>query len=154
MGPLHTSNSNSATKARSVQKTHKRRGKPRPGVRTTATRVAQRRKRASPIPVPAAIELAIQQERGSLMTSITLLFSLHCILRGQLERPGEVNEAVESAAKWVNVTELTTLLLGKLHTVLRNLDAIALGRTPDVNPEDVEMTEAARTISDEQGGAP
>jgi hypothetical protein len=44
------------------------------------------------------------------------------------------------------------MLLGKLHTVLRNLDEIALGEPPDVDPEDVEMTEAVRSLSDEQGG--
>ena len=92
--------------------------------------------------IPEAVEAAIHEERATLITSITLLFSLHSILRRQLEGLDEINEPVESAEKWVNVTELTTMLLGKLSTVLRNLDAIALGRTPDVDPEDVEMTES------------
>ena len=136
-----------------------RRRKWNPGPRATVAHVAQRKPTRDigtatrhSLPIPEAIELAIQHERARLMTSITLLFSLHCILRWQLEGLGEVNEHVESAAKWVNVTELTTMLLGKLHTVLRNLDEIALGKLPDVGPEDVEMAEAVRSLSDEQGG--
>jgi phage FluMu protein gp41 len=144
-----------------------RRRKWHPGPRATATQrksvgdigaapthsLREKRKKVpESLPIPIAVELAIQQERATLITSITLLFSLHCILRRQLEGLGEVNEPVESAAKWVNVTELTTMLLGKLHTVLRNLDEIALGEPPDVDPEDVEMTEAVRSLSDEQGG--
>lgn len=166
MGPSRPRNSTRARKARSAKSVPESRRKPapkpfkvrngrrrqwRPGPRATATRVTQR-KPADPIPVATAIELVIHQERGTLTTVMTLLFSLHCILRRQLEDDtDEVDEVVKDAAKWADVTELTSMSLVKVHTVLRNLDAIALGRTPDVDPEDVEITESVAELPHGQG---
>lgn len=116
MGSSRPRNSTRVGKARSARSLPRSRRKPAP----------KPLKVPESLPIPIAVELAIHRERETLITSITLLFSLHCILRRQLEGLGEVNEPVESAAKWVNVTELTTILLGKLHTVLNNLDEIAL----------------------------
>ena len=103
--------------------------------------------------LPTDVEIALHEERGSLMTAISILYGLHSILRR--ERDGdesEVSEAVEDAAKWSDSVELSGMTLVKLHTVLKNLDAIALGRT-HVDPEDVALAEAARDLVHEQGGA-
>jgi hypothetical protein len=125
-------------------------GKPDKDAGTASIRDPRKRHSKVPdsVPVPIAIELAIYRQGDTLKSTMTFLFSLHCVLRRQLEQDTtEVNEAVEDAAGWTDVTELTSMLLVRLHGVIRNLDNIARGEPIDVDPEDIAMTEAARTLS-------
>lgn len=154
MGSSRPRDSIRAGKARSTKSAPKPRRKPArpkaPKLRTAADGMPHG---GVPDRVPTDVEIALHEERGSLITAISILYGLHSILRR--ERDGdesEVSEAVEDAAKWSNSVELSGMTLVKLHTVLKNLDAIALGRT-HVDPEDVALAEATRQLAHEQGGA-
>lgn len=103
--------------------------------------------------LPAAIEIAIEQQRDSLTTEMTILYALHCILRRDQEGDdSEVDEAVRDAVEWTDPTDLTSMLLVRLHTVFNNLGKIARGET-DVDPEHVALTEKVRELVRGQGGA-
>jgi len=99
------------------------------------------------------VEIAIHEERGSLIEAISILFGLHSILcRNLAQDESEVSEDVEDAVKWADSTKLSEMLLVKLHTVLKNLESIASGDI-NVDPEDVAMAEAVREQSQIQRGA-
>lgn len=103
--------------------------------------------------LPAAVEIAIHEERGSLIVAISILYGLHSILRRQLEGDdSEVSDAIEHAAGWADSTKLSEILLVKLHEVIQNLDNIASGIT-NVDPEELAIAEEARAQSQSQGGA-
>jgi hypothetical protein len=151
MGPRHPSNSTRPRKARSGNSVPKPRRKPvspQPAKLRTTGEVTHD---DASDRVPADIEIALHEERGSLITAISILYGLHSILRR--ERDGdesEISEALEDAAKWSNSVELSGMTLVKLHAVLKKLDAIALGKT-NVDPDEVALAEAARQLAHEGG---
>ena len=94
--------------------------------------------------IPAVVELAIYCERDSLITAMTVLYGLHSILcravRGDHSEP---DKDVENATKWADSTVLTSMLLVRLHNVIRNLEKIADGK-PDVDRTDVSLADGVR----------
>jgi len=86
MGSSRPRNSTRAGKARSVKRT-KSSGR-RPDRFTAKPRI------------PAAIEVAIDEQRTSIGTAISLLYCLHSALRREIEDAGRIEtEAVEDAAE-------------------------------------------------------
>ena len=150
MGPSRPRDSTRTRKAHPPEKLSKKLAIPKPSKsRTIRGRLGD----DLPDRIPAEVEIAIHEERGSLIVVISLLYGLHSILRRQLEGDeSEVSEAVEHAAKWADFTKLSEMLLVKLHAVLENLDNIASGVT-NVDPEDVAMAETARESWRGQGSA-
>jgi hypothetical protein len=77
--------------------------------------------------IPTAIQNAIEEQRGELGTAMTLLYCLHSVLRRATDDAGEEeSDAVENAAGWVDMTELTALLMVRLNSVLLALDSVSL----------------------------
>lgn len=98
------------------------------------------------------VEQAIQEERGSLITAIAVLYALHNVLRRDMKGDhSDDDEAVEDAAKWADPTVLTSMLLVRLHRVVNNLERVG-DRNGDVELEEVALTENAG--EPRNGGAP
>lgn len=152
MGPTRPRNSTRARKAGSAKSAPKpRRQPPRP--KPTKLRKVDDAPHEARERLPADVEIAIHEERGSLIVAISILYGLHSILRRQLEEDdSEVSDAIEDAAEWADSTKLSEMLLVKLHEVMENLDNIASGVT-NVDPEDVAIVETVREQSQSQGGA-
>ena len=143
MGSSRPRNSTRAGKARSVKRT-KSSGR-RPGRLTAKPRI------------PAAIEVAIDEQRTSIGTAICLLYCLHSVLRREIEDAGRIeSEAVEDAAKSADLTEISAMLMVRLNAIHSALDPVELGRAnPD--PEMVKLIEAVHKMrigGDAQEGQP
>jgi hypothetical protein len=60
---------------------------------------------------------------------ITLLYSLHMVLEHQQDELGmELSAAAEAAVGWVNLPDLTAMVLERVHDVHLALDSVCLGR--------------------------
>jgi hypothetical protein len=94
--------------------------------------------------IPAAIEVAIDAQRTSIGTAISLLYCLHSALRREIEDAGRIeSEPVEDAADWADLTEISAMLMVRLNAVHSALDPVQLVRAnPD--PEMVKLIEAVR----------
>lgn len=95
------------------------------------------------------VEVAIRKWRGSLREAVSILYGLHSILRLQeVQNESEVSKAVEDAANLSDSKSLGEIRLVRFATVLK--DEIARG-VINIDPEDVEMTDAARGRVRNQG---
>ena len=96
-------------------------------VRTTrSAHPASRSPRKGPV-IPVQVGNAIEDQRRALVTAITLLHCLHTVLRRQTEDGGaEEPEAVQNALGWVELPDLTAMLLEQLHSVHLALDCVSL----------------------------
>ena len=106
MGSSHTSNSTRrrAKKARSANQT-----------------------KASAIPAGIADE--IEDRRGAIAAAMALLYGLHSVLKNQNEDAGPVeSELLADAIKWVDLTNITGLVLLQLHSIHLALDSVSLRR--------------------------
>jgi hypothetical protein len=137
MGSSRPRNSTRAIKARSVK-----RKRPSPCRHCNAS---QRPAPTGPR-VPAAIEVAIDDQRCSLETVLSLLYCLHSALRRQIEDTGTVeSKALEKASKSADLTDISGMLLVQLDLIHAALDPSELAQAnPD--PEMVKLTEAVRTM--------
>jgi hypothetical protein len=96
--------------------------------------------------VPAAIEIAIDEQRDSLGTAISILYCLHSTLCYQDAGARRFeSEAVEDAAKWGDLTHITAMLLVRLNGIHSALDSMELEQA-DIDPERLEMAEAVRKM--------
>jgi hypothetical protein len=96
--------------------------------------------------VPAAIEVAIEAQRDSLETAISLLYCLHSALRREIDDAGKIeSDAVEAASKSADLTDLSAMLLVQLDAIDRALDPEELAEA-DPDPEIVAIAEAARKM--------
>jgi hypothetical protein len=145
MGSSRPRNSTRARKARSVKRTKSSSRRPRRLPAATKSRI------------PAAIELAIDEQRSSIATAISLLYCLHSALRREIEDAGRIEtETVEDAAKSADLTEISAMLMVRLNAIHNALDTVELGHAnPD--PEMAKLIEAVRTMGiggDAQEGQP
>jgi hypothetical protein len=107
--------------------------------------------------IPAAIEVAIDEQRSSIATAISLLYCLHSALRREIEDAGRIEtEAVEDAAESADLTEISAMLMVQLNAVHNALDPVEL-RQANSDPEMVKLIEAVRKMGmggDAQEGQP
>lgn len=113
----------------------------RPSSRAAGSQSAQPKLR-----LPADLEIAIGQQRGSVGTAISLLYCLHLALCHEIEG-GQIegSEAVRDASQWADLTQITAMLLVRLHAVHTGLDSVSLVRAK-VDPGDVLLADAAREL--------
>ena len=145
MGSSRPRNSTRARKARSVKRTKSSSRRPGPLPAPTKPRI------------PATIEVAIDEQRSSIATAISLLYCLHSALRREIEDAGRIEtEAVEDAAESADLTEISAMLMVRLNAIHNALDSVELGQAnPD--PEMVRLMEAVREMGigdDAQAGLP
>jgi len=77
--------------------------------------------------IPSAIQSAIEEQRAELCTAMTFLYCLHSVLRRETDDGGEEeSEAVQDAAGWVDMTEMTGMLMARLNAVHLALDSVSL----------------------------
>jgi hypothetical protein len=96
--------------------------------------------------VPDAIDFALDEQRDSLGTAITILYCLHSALRREIEDGGSIeSEDVEQAAESADLTDITALLLVRLNKIYRALDSTELKKA-DIDPERLEIAEAVRKL--------
>jgi hypothetical protein len=82
---------------------------------------------AEVLEIPPGILDEIENQRGVLVTVITLLHCLHVVLeRGQEQIDQELNPRIESAVRWASLPEMTAMLLERTHAVLSALDSMNL----------------------------
>jgi hypothetical protein len=142
MGSSRPRNSTRATKARSVKNSP-----------PSHRRAAHRSRSPTKPRIPAAIEIAIDEQSDSLGVAISLVYCLHAALRREIEGPAE-SEAVEDAAESADLTDVTAMLLVRLNAIHAALDPVSLQHA-DIDTERVELTEAVRKqqIGDDAPGA-
>ena len=102
--------------------------------------------------VPAAIEIAIDEQRASLETTLSLLYCLHSALRREIDDAGRTESgAVEDASEEADLTHITEMLLVRLNSIHAALDGTALEQA-EVDPEIVRLAEKVRELdsADEQ----
>jgi hypothetical protein len=119
MGSSRPRNSTRARKAHSAKRS------------VSLPRSPKRRRPARKAPaLPVEIVNAIDDQRRELATAMTLLHCLHCVLRCEADDtgPGE-SEAVQNAVGWVELPDVTALLLVRLHAVHLALDSVSLRHT-------------------------
>ncbi len=76
-----------------------------------------------------AIQNAIEEQRGELATAMTLLHCLHCVLRRETDyTSSDESTEFEDAAGWVELPNLTAILLVRLHAIHLALDSVSLRR--------------------------
>jgi hypothetical protein len=96
--------------------------------------------------IPAALEIAIDDQRTSLGTAISLLYCLHSALRRETADAGSNEyDPVANASEWADLTEITAMLLVRLYLVHNALDCVTL-KEVYVDPKRVELAEAARKL--------
>jgi hypothetical protein len=98
--------------------------------------------------IPPAIEIAIDDQRDSLETAISLLYCLHSALRREIEDVGTVeSEAVEDASDQADLTDISAMLLVRLSSVHSALDPTELVQAK-VDPEALRISQLAREMFD------
>jgi hypothetical protein len=64
-----------------------------------------------------------------LITVTTLLHCLHMVLEHRRDELGvELSAGAEAAVEWVNLPDMTEMLLERVHAVQLALDSVCLGR--------------------------
>jgi hypothetical protein len=82
---------------------------------------------AAPPVMPLEVQKAIEDQRGELATAMTLLHCLHCALRREVDHAGpDESDEVEGAVGWVELPDLTAMLLVRLHAIHLALDSVSL----------------------------
>ena len=77
--------------------------------------------------MPVEIQSAIEDQRRELATAMTLLHCLHCVLKRETDytSPDESAE-FEDAAGWVELPDMTAMLLVRLHAIHLALGSASL----------------------------
>jgi hypothetical protein len=90
--------------------------------------------------------MAIDQQRSSLETAISLLYCLHSALRREIDDAGRIeSQAVTAASNSADLTHISALLMERLDAIHRGLDSLELEQaSPD--PEMVKLIETVREI--------
>jgi hypothetical protein len=137
MGSSRPRNSSRAAKARSVKRS------------PTSRRRAAGQQSAPITPrIPAAIEIAIDDQRESIETAISLLYCLHSALRREIEDAGRIeSEAVEKVNESADVTHISAMLLVQLDSSHAALNPTELVRAK-VDEEALRISELAREMFD------
>jgi hypothetical protein len=96
--------------------------------------------------IPPRIELAIEVQRDAVTTALSLLYCLHASLLREVEPGGRSeNAAVEKASDEADLTEITAMLLVRLHGIVDGLDCVNLAQA-DADPESVALEESVREL--------
>jgi hypothetical protein len=121
----------------------KKRVKARAGKRKSPSRPPD----PNTVRVPDAIDFALDQQRDSLETAISILYCLHATLCYQDAGVGGRVEdgAVEEAAKGADLADITAMLLVLLNGIHIALDSTELEKA-HIDPERLEMAEAVRKL--------
>ena len=104
----------------------------RPGERTTTGGLL--RKASTRVPeevseIPAGVLDEIENQRGVLVTVITLLYCLHIVLDNREDNVDEdPSPRIAAAVKWASLPEMTAMLLERTQSVLSALDSLNLSR--------------------------
>jgi hypothetical protein len=104
----------------------------RPGERTTTSGLLRKASTRTPeeVPeIPAGVLNEIENQRGVLVTVITLLHCLHIVLENREDNVDEEpNPRIAVAVKWASLPEVTAMLLERTQSVLSALDSLNLTR--------------------------
>jgi hypothetical protein len=78
--------------------------------------------------IPPGVENEIENQRGVLVTVITLLHCLHVVLEHQEDHAAdqELNPRIEAAIKCGSLPDMTAMILDRTHAVLDGLDSVNL----------------------------
>jgi hypothetical protein len=96
--------------------------------RSRIRRKAINRSSAKVREIPAGVENEIENQRGVLVTIITLVSCLHVVLEHQEDSAAdqELNPHIEAAIKSASLPDITAMLLDRTHAVLDALDSVNL----------------------------
>jgi hypothetical protein len=101
-----------------------------PGKRPLARKIvakASNRAQAEALEFPRGLENEIENQRGALVTVITLLHCLHVALEHRQDHFDEkLNPYVEAAVRCASLPEITAMLLERTHAVHSALESINL----------------------------
>jgi hypothetical protein len=79
--------------------------------------------------VPPGLKSEIDNQRGMLVTIITLVHCLHVALKYREDQIDEgMGPRVEAGVRWVSLPEMTATILERTHAVLSALDSSNLTR--------------------------
>jgi hypothetical protein len=107
-----------------------KRVRPRKRLPPHKTRPKATRRSSAELPeIPEGIREEIEDQRGVLGTVITLLHSLHLVLEHQQDELGiKLSAGAEAAVGWVNLPDMTEMLLERVHAVHLALDSVCLAK--------------------------
>jgi hypothetical protein len=95
---------------------------------------------------PVAVELAIEDQREALATSISLLYCLHSAMHREIDDGGkDESEAVVNVSNSADLTAVSSMLLVRLDAIHSALDSVELAHAKQ-DPELVALAKAARKI--------
>lgn len=101
----------------------------------TRRRAATRNRPSVTSSRPPALGLAIEEQRTSLATALSLLYCLHSALRRGIDNVGRMKSpGVQAAAQNANVTDITALLLVQLDSIHAQLDSHELMKAHACQP--------------------
>jgi hypothetical protein len=119
MGSSRKTKSTSAKSVRPVERTH-------PQVARKATKASTGKRRE----IPPGVANEIENQRGSLVTVVTLLHCLHVILLRQEDRADQdLDPSIRAALGWSSLPDVTAMLLQRTHAVLDALDSLNFMKT-------------------------
>jgi hypothetical protein len=104
----------------------------RPGERPPTREILPKTSNRAPaeaLEIPPGVLVEIEDQRGVLVTVITLLHCLHVVLQQREDSvDNELNPRIEAAARWASLPEMTAMLLERTHAVLSALDSVNLAK--------------------------
>jgi hypothetical protein len=103
----------------------------RPGRRPSTDDILRKTPSRSPdeaSEIPLGILDQIENQRGVLVTIITLLHCLHVALKFREDQIDELDPRVEAGVRWVSLPEMTATILERTHAVLSALDSSNLAK--------------------------
>ena len=121
---MGSSRKSKSTRAKSA------RPRERPATREIPPEVSTRAP-AEALEIPPGVLVEIEDQRGELVTVITLLHCLHVAIQQREDSvDNELNPRIEAAARWASLPEMTAMLLERTHAVLSALDVVNLTKAP------------------------
>jgi hypothetical protein len=102
----------------------------RPGERPPTREIlpkASNQAQAEVLEIPPGVLDEIENQRGVLITVVTLLHCLHVVLEHREDNVDEeLNPRIEAAVRWASLPEMTAMLLERTQAVLSALDSMNL----------------------------
>lgn len=102
----------------------------RPGGRPPTREIlpkASNQAQAEVLEIPPGVLDEIENQRGVLITVVTLLHCLHVVLEHREDNVDEeLNPRIEAAVRWASLPEMTAMLLERTQAVLSALDSMNL----------------------------
>jgi hypothetical protein len=87
---------------------------------------AARARGKRPFTLPPGVEEEIEERRRDIAGAMSLLYGLHSILKNH-EDPGPAeSRLLAEAIEWIELSDITELVLVQLHSVLQALDSVEL----------------------------